>query len=231
MKLGLAVFFASIGVFFWMTYTLPTGFKDYPEETVTAAVFKCIPIATLLFIVQYTEARLTEHQNLKTNIFLGLFFSLIGDICLIWRHALFLPGASFFAVAHVFYIRGFKTSPLGLAPGTFCITNAIGSFIFFLPDLVTPDLVLVAGGYGLLVSCIWWRTIVHWQQMKTTASVFAMVGAGLFNLSDFTIMLDHAKFIAQVPYASVIIMVTYYLAQLGLAMSVAMYSPSTKKLR
>ena len=228
---ALAFFFASIGVFFWMTYTLPTGFKDYPEETIRAAIYKCIPIATLMYMVYSSETRYAEHENSKTNLLFGLLFSMGGDFCLIWRHALFVPGATLFAFAHIFYIRGFKSKPLGLLVGLFCVTNSVGSFLFFLPDLVTPDLIVIAGGYGLLVSSMLWRAIVHWQEMKTTASVLAMLGAISFNVSDFTIMLDHAKYIAQVPYASVIIMVTYYGAQLGIAMSVVMYSPSKKKMR
>ena len=232
MKGSLVIFLISIGVFFWMTYTLPTGFKDYPEETVQAAIFKCIPVATLMFMVYSSTSMFGEHDHLKTNMLWGLFFSMAGDFCLIWRHTLFLHGASFFAVAHVFYIRGFRTSPLGLGVGILCIGSSVGNFFFFLPDLINLELKVVAGAYGLLVASMGWRALVHWQQMQTTGSLLAVLGAVSFNISDFTILLDHAKYIAQVPYASVIIMVTYYAAQLGLCMSVLMYEPPKyKKLR
>ena len=52
----------------------------------------------------------------------------------------------------------------------------------------------------------------------------ALVGAIFFLLSDNILAAD--MFIKPIPAAAISIMITYYLAQLGFALSVAYYKPS-----
>ncbi len=129
------IFLLFVAIFFWMTYTLPSGYDDYPEETIQAAIWKCIPIATLIWISYSTPRHDSNHGHLTSNIAAGLFFSMFGDFCFIWRHDLFLAGMGFFAVAHVFYIRGFGVSSLCPGSGVMCLLGAVMSYVFIFTSL------------------------------------------------------------------------------------------------
>lgn len=226
MSAQISVFILFILLFFYVTYTRPTGLQDYPEETHLAAVFKCLPILTLIYMTASSRDCAILRPQLKNSVTLGLGFSMIGDYLLIWRITNFIPGASAFAVAHIFYLRGYGFKPTILLVALIWGATAVNTFIFIQPSL-TATRQMIIGCYTLLLASLGWRTTVHWWQYRTLASLLAMLGALLFNISDFILILDHAVYPGQIPCASLLIMITYYAAQLGIALSVVGFEPAT----
>jgi uncharacterized membrane protein YhhN len=75
--------------------------------------------------------------------------------------------------------------------------------------------------YVILICTMAWRAVARVQffgDLWTWTKLCAFAGAVCFLVSDFVIAVD--KFRYPVPYSHQIIMVTYYAAQLGIALSV-----------
>ena len=66
-----------------------------------------------------------------------------------------------------------------------------------------------------------------WTSWRTK-STYAMIGATLFIISDTVLALN--KFTVEIPAASEIIMITYYGAQILLALSISQYSVIRNKM-
>ncbi len=216
----LSLFFILEISFFILTYT---SIYDYPESTVKSALLKILPILTLLFAVYQTSPIDAVHANLRKYFSLGLAFSLVGDIFMNWPKELLVPGMIFFSIAHIFYTAAFGLKPFGYEAASFCATSSFVSFLFVLPGIKERALKTGVFLYGGLISVTWWRTIVRWQQKPSLPNLIGAAGGLLFLISDFTIALDRWKYPQNVPCASAFIMVTYYLAQLLLTVSVTKY--------
>lgn len=75
--------------------------------------------------------------------------------------------------------------------------------------------------YVTLICSMAWRAVARVQffgDLWTWTKLCAVAGAVCFLISDFVIAID--KFRHPVPYSHQIIMLTYYAAQLGIALSV-----------
>lgn len=75
--------------------------------------------------------------------------------------------------------------------------------------------------YCILIGCMLWRAIARVQlfnDLWTWTKLCSCGGAIFFVVSDYILCID--KFRIPVPYAHQLIMATYYIAQLGIALSV-----------
>lgn len=150
----------------------------------------------------------------------GLVFSLAGDVFLMLPQDRFIPGLFSFLVAHLLYIAAF-TNLAGLH-------NRSGWLYW--PYLLVALLMLAylwrAVGklriyviaYMLVISVMAWQGAEYWFVSGTTASLLAAIGALLFLISDSVLAIDRFRY--KFATASIVVMSTYYVAQLLIAWSV-----------
>ncbi|GAA6109518.1 lysoplasmalogenase [Tachysurus ichikawai] len=203
-------FFASAALYFylWIPDSAPS---------ILAAGLKAAPVLSLAFVV------------LKYNgggSFLGVAGGLVmsagGDICLIWPD-LFLMGTAFFAVAHLLYSLSFLTSHYSSQSSSSCglyvfyllLWGAGGGIYFYLLPFLkkspVPELFVPAvGGYLLLI-------VLMTTFAARTRRPLILLGGLVFMVSDFTLALQQFKVVEHLDYGRHIVMTTYYLAQLLIA--------------
>lgn len=145
---------------------------------------------------------------------IGLLFSSGGDIALaLDRKRYFVVGLSLFLIAHLFYLvafsQGITTVTLNIWGGLILLFSLIlGSWLFpALGKLRGPVLL-----YMVVITLMGVTAAIH-----PLAFPNLLFGAFLFILSDSLIAID--KFRRPIPYAHYLIMFTYYIGQLGIALA------------
>ncbi len=149
----------------------------------------------------------------------GMLFSLAGDVLLMLPANPFVWGLASFLVAHLFYsgaylLRGgFQFHWLAVLP--FVISGATLLYLLWphIGALRIPVLV-----YAALLMAMGWQAAELWWSVRDTAALLAMLGAILFLVSDSILALD--KFRSPLPLRDLLVMSTYYAAQLLIVWSV-----------
>ena len=141
---------------------------------------------------------------------MGLVFSSVGDIVLeLGSDSLFTLGLGAFLLAHLFYIAAFMKDiqfkgPRGMVAAAVIVYACLIAYVMIptLGNMLLPVVVylLVIAVMGVLAAL---SGINHW---------FVVAGACLFIASDSIIAVN--RFVASVPSSSLLIMSTYYSAQL-----------------
>ena len=178
-----------------------------------------------------------EVDVVKIQTFLwGLAFSCIGDACLVIPK-IRVFGVISFAVAVSTYIKlfGFSIATLisldigGILLGVPVLLVLIGLITFLIKqDLrlnlstnLKPLLVLLVSVYFCLICLMVWTSLLNLEKHGDIESIFGAIGAFLFFISDLSIAanaLMGAQFVLF--QGRVLIMTTYYGAQLFIALSV-----------
>ena len=211
----LVPFFKTVALFF----ILFDG--DYIESSILYSIFKCLPIVSLIVFVLLHGMDFSDAYDYSRRIMIGLMLSCVGDICMVYKaHGYFIPGVAFFAGAQAMYSLAFGFKPLKLYVGG--IVCAIGSIVF---SLLLPGFMgvmkLVGFIYTVLIMTMLWRAIARvrlYNNMWTWTSMCSCLGAIAFVISDTLIAFNRFRF--SIGGAEVLIMVTYYAGQLGIALSV-----------
>ncbi|CAL8078382.1 unnamed protein product [Orchesella dallaii] len=187
-----------------------------------AMTLKCLPVVSLALFIVLHGIGLSDEHKFSRRILIGLVFSCLGDAFLIWP-SYFLHGMAAFAVAQSFYIRAFGFQPmkwkLGLA--VYAITSSNLGLI--LPTLLGDATSMVIGVliYSFLLTTMLWRAIARVEFSWTEFSwskLSSCIGAIFFAISDTILALN--QFYTRIPYHQTLVMATYYIAQLGIALSV-----------
>ncbi|XP_038620436.1 lysoplasmalogenase-like protein TMEM86A [Tachyglossus aculeatus] len=209
----LVPFFKATCVYFvlWLPSASPSWFS---------ALIKCLPIFSLwLFLLAHGLGFLLAHPS-ASRIFAGLVFSAVGDAFLIWQdQGYFVHGLLMFVVTHVLYTWAFGMRPLALRLGLGMAALSCLCYAILYPYLSGPFTYLV-GGYVALIAFMGWRALAGVRPGGTPwrwTELAAGAGAMLFIVSDMTLALN--KFCFPVPYSRVVIMATYYAAQMLIALS------------
>lgn len=199
-------FFVTIlGYSYWY---IPTSQPGLP-----ALILKVLPIISLWHTV--STAAVTSYQR---NIAYGLLASAVGDAALVWN-SLFVVGMVAFAIGHSFYILALASRTTVPADQTFSrLTKAL--FLYGITVLVwwtvlRPGLQEPELKFGVPVYILWLTTTVWRASCVGDWSMF--LGSALFMISDFCIGIN--QFYTELYYAQVMIMSTYYAAQLFIARS------------
>ncbi|XP_069005917.1 lysoplasmalogenase [Embiotoca jacksoni] len=151
----------------------------------------------------------------------GLFFSAIGDCCLIWPE-LFLHGMGAFAVAHLLYSISFLSSRYANSSSSswtrflylILVVVGVGFYIYLYPFLrkePQPDVLTPAVGVYIFLITVMGVLAIRTRHTST------LLGSLIFMVSDVSLALQVFKVLAPMKHGSTIIMVTYYLAQLLIA--------------
>ncbi|WP_419831987.1 lysoplasmalogenase [Endozoicomonas atrinae] len=171
-----------------------------------AVVAKSAPIFLLLVPIW-----LSLSGKLRTGMIIAILFSAGGDILLALDGAIgdfFVPGLASFLIAQVTYAIlfwqhcRFNSQRQWLAAGYIPIAFTLAWFI--LP--ASGALLIPVTAYLIAISAM-----VLGAAFCNRPWQWLFVGASTFALSDSLIAIN--KFIQPLPYASIAIMVTYYLAQ------------------
>jgi len=163
---------------------------------------------------------------------LGLFFSLLGDIFLLFSYRYFIYGLTAFLVAQMAYVIGFNCClpPISalfwfLLIAQICVWAAmVAGLIITLSKkpahrkMIFPAVIYAAALNAMLFSALWTLFRPDWT---APASGLAASGALLFFSSDILLALD--RFNHAFPNARLWVRVTYQLGQIALAAGAALY--------
>lgn len=176
----------------------------------------------LLMVAYHLETR--PAPKLSRILLLALLFSWIGDVLLLFDKmdpVFFMGGLLGFLAAHVTYIvyfnriRSNRSSFLKKRP---VMLLAVMVYVFELLYILWPDLggmripVLV---YALVIGTMLSFALWQYGKLDEGIAVLFIAGAAFFVLSDTLLAIN--KFKRELPFAGILIMSTYLLAQYLLA--------------
>ena len=177
------------------------------------------PLTTALIIAVAVIAAASVPAAYKALVVAGLAFSLLGDIALMFPEKWFTAGLAAFLTAHVFYILAFKPLPGHRASvGIFLPFVLYGLLMFFilapgLGKLKLPVLVYIAA-----ITVMAGFAAGRFVDRGGTRPLLAFAGAVLFLISDSVLAYD--RFGRKIGPAQIIILGTYFPAQLLIALSI-----------
>lgn len=211
----LVPFFQSVVIFFVL---YPT---DSPSSLL-CLVTKCIPIAFLSLFVIMHGISLSFRHSYSRRILLGLLFSMIGDACLVYKENCFLLGIASFAISHIIYFTAFGIKPLNFRLGFGLLSLTLPVSAIYIPFIDSYVLKVMVPIYMSLILLMLWRAITRLQVLDnntawTWPKLCCTLGALFFVISDSILSFD--MFVYEVPLSHPLVMVTYYAAQLGIALS------------
>ena len=187
---------------FSIIYVILSPHTPYPGSI----LLKAIPIWLVAGHVFLTL------KDLKGRLlFIGHMFGSAGDIALATDYSLsFMIGLGFFLIGHLFYIacfsRQWKFQPVRLIPAGLVMILSIGLSIALTPRL--GGLTIPVYAYVFIITLM-----VIFAVFRGAPSPAVWIGAVLFLLSDAIIAVQ--KFMEiDVPQESILIMASYYLAQI-----------------
>ncbi|XP_071055866.1 lysoplasmalogenase TMEM86A-like isoform X2 [Onthophagus taurus] len=188
------------------------------ESDIVGIVIKCLPIwCLIIFVGLHTINYEKEYKWFCYMVMFGLLFGSLGDALLYIGN--FIEGAASFAVGHIFYITAYGWNPRAWIFGVICYALIIGLSIYIIPYL---DGFLIVGLplYGAIIVTMLWRASarIYLKKDWTITKWFVVFCAINFVVSDAFIGID--MFVTDIPNSHYIIMSTYYVAQLGMAISV-----------
>lgn len=203
---GIGYIIATYGGPLWLRYTLK-------------------PLTTLLILSLALSFADPISALYRTLIVAGIAFSLAGDVFLMLPQNTFVFGLISFLIAHIFYIVAYRS--VSGFHFTWWIALPYVLYGILMLYLLWPHvgaLRLPVIIYATVLMIMGWQAAEQWWHVRDVSMLLAMVGAILFILSDTTLALN--KFRAPVPQRDLIIMSTYYAAQLLIAWSVYRFPQS-----
>lgn len=175
-----------------------------------------IPVLAVWLIVS-TQLKGRFHKN----IFIGLIMAWFGDILLMFdsqSEMYFIFGLIAFLFCHIFYIRAFlldhKSNPNQKNPYFFISLGVFsvicGTLFFYLqPKLGGMQFPVLI--YAIVISIMAIMAVNRYRKVNFYSFKLILFGAVLYLISDSTLACN--KFGSALPYAGLIIMSTYMLAQ------------------
>lgn len=192
-----------------------------PSDPVLVKIaFKLIPMLLILLFAWLQPAGASSKY--KTLILIGLFVCMLADGLIYW----FIIGLITFLIGHIWYIFAFRQVKKTTIPkwaAILLIAFGILMVIWISGTLWSKGETILAAAVILYIVVI---LLMGWNAFQT-ANKFAIIGAILFMFSDSTLAIN--KFIVDIPFSEVIIMISYYGAQFMFALSIN-YSAVRKNL-
>lgn len=177
------------------------------------------PLATGLIIAVAAVAAAPGPDIYKTLILAGLCFSLVGDVALMFPEKWFTAGLVAFLAAQVLYIQAFRPLPgQPVSPTTFLPLVLYGLLMFFLLAPKLGPMKVPVFVYIAAIVTMAGFAAARFVHLGGTRPLLAFIGAVLFLVSDSVLAYD--RFSRKVPGARIIILGTYFPAQLLIALSI-----------
>lgn len=202
---ALSLFLASVAAFFvaWLT----------GQDALRLAV-KPVPAWSLALFVAARGTRLSR------AVLVGLLVGSVGDVFLeTGNPSHFVPGLVAFLLGHVAYIVGFTREAKAPAPLRALPFFALVAVVLTIALPKAGPLAAPIGVYGLVIAAMMWRAAAR-VGVEGGAGLpwLGLIGAVLFAFSDSMIAVN--KFVEPFTGARPLILVTYWMAQLLVALSV-----------
>ncbi|MBL8001450.1 MAG: lysoplasmalogenase [Flavobacteriales bacterium] len=171
----------------------------------------------------------------------GLFFSLVGDVALMFQHLdefNFILGLAAFLLAQLCYTLAFIQNiadaggPQGvLLSSALSIPLLIYGFVFALDILPRLDnaLVMPVMVYAGAITLMGIMAAFRFQRTFAFSFWLVFIGALLFIASDS--LLATNRFVRPLPYGNTLIMLTYALAQVGIAWGALVHVHDPEQVR
>lgn len=161
--------------------------------------------------------------KLRVSIIIALIFSFLGDTFLLFdenNELFFLLGLGSFLVAQSAYAFTFFKDVRKPTPFSSLYLLAVVSVVLLYVAVFFYNLFASLGGmtipvfiYALAVGSMGMMAGLRFKSVSNTSFYLVLLGAVLFIISDTVIALDKFLFDGQLPFASIIIMSTYIVAQ------------------
>ncbi|TCP70476.1 lysoplasmalogenase [Baia soyae] len=207
-------FFLGLGSFIAVVYLFAIWFQHQKVHQ----ILKAVPILCWSLVVGMT---LSDRGSFGYYLLAGLLFSALGDLFLLNHEKHFLKGLASFFIAHVVYVVGFLAIPTNQTSFIFLGILLLIALLYmgFLRGIImeahsSVAFLLAVCAYILMITAM---VYTAWL----TGQYWLIVGSLLFYLSDFT--LSWNKFVRPFKRADVVIMVTYYGAQVCLVVGYLCY--------
>ena len=216
--------------------------KKYPQFTFAFAIIffaELIAVTNNLAVVRlFTKPIITislmlflhftikRESRFTKKVVIGLFFSLLGDIFLMFVHVnqlFFMLGLGAFLVAHLFYIAAFYLDttnkmevekryvlPIFLVFGFFCLAYYY-MLRPFLGDMNIPVLV-----YSFVITMMGIMAALRYGKTNFKSFAWVLTGAIFFIASDS--ILAYNKFVERMEIGDLLVMSTYMAAQFLITM-------------
>ena len=168
---------------------------------------------TLVALIGVAIALDPVDPTIRTWMVIGLVLSLAGDVFLLFEKY-FIPGLVSFLLGHVAYVVALQAADQHLGWAAAGLAVVLVSIAVVARRFVTK---LASGEGRELVGPVIAYVIVISSMVVSafgTASLTAVAGAVLFYVSDATLAWN--KFLNQLRFGSIAVMVTYHLGQMGL---------------
>ena len=179
-------------------------------------VFKPVTTLAITALCWYLAPELNDYVWL---ILLGLLLSTLGDIFLMLPKDRFIPGLLSFLVAHLTYIIAFSMHVELSYSWALILPLTIIAMVYLTilwPSLAAMKVPVFV--YMSIIVIMAWISGERYFSLDSTASLYAFIGALVFLCSDATLAFDRFK--KQFHSAYGVIIVSYYLAQYFIALSV-----------
>lgn len=216
--------------------------KKYPQFTFAFAIiffaeiiavttnlkelrFVTKPLITISLML-FTYLTIKRKSRFTNKIITGLFFSLLGDVFLMFPHIdelYFMLGLGFFLIAHLFYISAFYLDstnkiavekryvlPIFLMFGFFCMSF----YLLLRPNLGSMNIPVLVYSFTITMMAI--MASLRYGKTNSKSFTWLLIGAILFLISDA--VLAYNKFVERIEIGDLLIMVTYMLAQFFITM-------------
>lgn len=207
---------------------------DYQKNTKASYLFK--PLVCFLLIIMVLLYGQEAPSNYRNWILAGLFFSIIGDICLMLEKEKFIQGLASFFLAHLCYIMAFLLfieMDNKIPWISYFALLVIASFVWVSlkegvskesnGKLKLPVIAYIAVIVVMVMLARTWMTQAaqgSYIGLTLSAASFAYVGALFFMASDTNLAIN--KFKRSYHWAQLVTLSTYYIAQILIARSVLM---------
>ncbi|WP_338753159.1 lysoplasmalogenase [Bacillus sp. FJAT-52991] len=175
---------------------------------------------TMVFIILLASTGLKEPTFYVMWVLVGLLFSVCGDIFLMLPSNKFLQGLTSFLIAHICYIIAF-TNGLQDFIIEWRIIVPLALFGIFYYSFLYPSL-KKEGNLVLQIGVMMYIAVIclMFTQSYVTGSQWAVIGSFSFLVSDAILAYD--QFHKQFRTAHYYVMITYYLAQYLIALSLVL---------
>lgn len=186
----------------------------------------CKPLATVLVLAMAWRARPPLSLRYRRRVLIGLGLALLGDVLLMLPGDFFVPGLATFLLTHLALLAAwlddsrFAVRPLAWLA---CVLAAVG-LLWLLWPFVAPALRVPVAVYALVLATMAGQAAGRAWQHAAMADALAQparraaFGALLFMVSDSLLAWD--RFDGPLPWSSLWVLSSYYLAMWWIARSV-----------
>lgn len=174
----------------------------YFDNYLMRMIAKPIPLFVLISLVK-------PNTHYNKFIFIGLIFSVMGDLLLEASPSFFVFGLIAFLTAHINYIIAFLGRNKNYSLTILALLLVYGAGLYWIIYPTLNEMAIPVLLYISVILTMVWRAFA--QRKFNKFAIYALVGSLFFVFSDSLIALN--KFYATLPYSRGVIMITYWTAQ------------------